>query len=689
MLSLRLREYWATVSLLYWGAEAPEAPAAPEEDCARATFVCGPPVAAPAYPAAPAYRLDAPPTAPIVLAPIVLEPSTAAEAAAPRPACARGAATSSEPAAAPEPAAAEHYRNPDMHALIQAASRTRETKGPWSEADDATYLELLVRVGVPAVDNEGSVKAYLDAFPARAWRTIKKHSNTYKQTHLYEQWRRDNGGAWAGFAWRSRAVRAAEIRVDKALKAPPNAPGAKARAAKAPAADAPAAEAPAEDGDGSEAGEVAEDEGAEDAVAEDEVAEAEAADMLRFRHRSTVFVVHCSAATRGEVLSRRLFGTSAAHIHRLRDASHAVFLLYDLSAREVLGPFLAHNQRARMDIEPGAFGGRFRAQVRWTPHPNYAKHRAVRHKKILPEGVVPRDEALRLLATHWPLALKKKERKVLKHCKSKPEKFVKAIADVESGGPASSLRKRKRAAADAPPPKKAAREAPAAPRPGEPDDFEAPPALPDSGDSWAARAEPAERPPAWWRAAAAVAEGQHRQVQAAMVERRVIGGWHAVPPAPPAPERPWQPPPPRPAWGGQGAGWTSDGPPRGPDGRASPPAPPGGWPPGPSYRVWTSESDGRPPPVPNAGTRARPARVWTPDHDARPPPPDGPSAGAPAPAPAFAFASPSAPAPAFASAPAPAPGGSTAEAARSWAIPRRVGDRILHEGARKRDTWNT
>ena len=26
MLSLRLREYWATVSLLYWGAEAPEAP---------------------------------------------------------------------------------------------------------------------------------------------------------------------------------------------------------------------------------------------------------------------------------------------------------------------------------------------------------------------------------------------------------------------------------------------------------------------------------------------------------------------------------------------------------------------------------------------------------------------------------------------------------------------------------------
>ncbi|EGB06170.1 hypothetical protein AURANDRAFT_65893 [Aureococcus anophagefferens] len=640
MLSLRLREYWATVSLLYWGAEAPEAPAAPEEDCARATFVCGPP----------------------------------------------------------------------------AASRTRETKGPWSEADDATYLELLVRVGVPAVDNEGSVKAYLDAFPARAWRTIKKHSNTYKQTHLYEQWRRDNGGAWAGFAWRSRAVRAAEIRVDKALKAPPNAPGAKARAADAPAADAPATEAPAEDGDGSEAGEVTkqtrnqkkrkqrqqEDENARleaenawlkdaaaEAPAEDgdgseagEVAADEGADLLRFRHRSTVFVVHCSAATRGEVLSRRLFGTSGAHIHRLRDASHAVFLLYDLSAREVLGPFLAHNQRARMDIEPGAFGGRFRAQVRWTPHPNYAKHRAVRHKKILPEGVVPRDDALRLLATHWPLALKKKERKVLKHCKSKPEKFVKAIADVESGGPASSLRKRKRAAADAPPPKKAAREAPAAPRPGEPDDFEAPPALPDSGDSWAARAEPAEQPPAWWRAAAAVAEGQHRQVQAAMVERRVIGGWHAVPPAPPAPERPWQPPPPRPAWGGQGAGWTSDGP-RGPDGRASPPAPPGGWPPGPTYRVWTPESDGRPPPrppppVPNAGTRARPARVWTPDHDARPPPPDGPSAGAPAPAPAFAFASP-----------APAPGGSTAEAARSWAIPRRVGDRILHEGARKRDTWNT
>ena len=172
MLSLRLREYWATVSLLYWGAEAPEAPAAPEEDCARAPFVCGPPAAAPAYPEA--YRLDAPPTAPIVLAPIVLEPSAAAEAAAPRPACARGAAAS------PEPAAAEHYRNPDMHALIQAASRTRETKGPWSEAEDATYVELLVRVGVPAVDNEGSVKAYLDAFPARAWRNIKKHSNTYK-----------------------------------------------------------------------------------------------------------------------------------------------------------------------------------------------------------------------------------------------------------------------------------------------------------------------------------------------------------------------------------------------------------------------------------------------------------------------------------------------------------------------------
>ncbi|KAH8095391.1 hypothetical protein JL720_2688 [Aureococcus anophagefferens] len=322
-----------------------------------------------------------------------------------------------------------------MHALIQAASRTRETKGPWSEADDATYLELLVRVGVPAVDNEGSVKAYLDAFPARAWRTIKKHSNTYKQTHLYEQWRRDNGGAWAGFAWRSRAVRAAEIRVDKALKAPPNAPG-PTRAADAPAADAPATEAPAEDGDGSEAGEVTkqtrnqkkrkqrqqEDENARleaenawlkdaaaEAPAEDgdgseagEVAADEGADLLRFRHRSTVFVVHCSAATRGEVLSRRLFGT------------------------------------ARMDIEPGAFGGRFRAQVRWTPHPNYGKHRAVRHKKILPEGVVPRDEALRLLATHWPLALKKKERKVLKHCKNKPEKFVKAIADVESGGPASS-----------------------------------------------------------------------------------------------------------------------------------------------------------------------------------------------------------------------------------------------------------
>ena len=109
--------------------------------------------------------------------------------------------------------------------------------GKWQQA--ATYLELLVRVGVPAVDNEGSVKAYLDAFPARAWRVIKKHSNTYKQTHLYEQWRRDNGGAWAGFAWRSRAIRAAEIRVDKALKAPPNAPAAKAPAADAPAADAP------------------------------------------------------------------------------------------------------------------------------------------------------------------------------------------------------------------------------------------------------------------------------------------------------------------------------------------------------------------------------------------------------------------------------------------------------------------
>ena len=161
---------------------------------------------------------------------------------------------------------------------------------------------------------------------------------------------------------------------------------------------------------------------AEEAVAEEAEAPAEEAGEPLEAPAWSVFVFHCDGATRGEVLSRRLFGAPFRALKDLKThAPHAriLYVLYDVRRATVTGPFLADGE-AGVNLEAQAFKGRFRAQLRWQPHPSY-KSFVVAKSPRLGQGFLSPEEGMELFQRHFPKALSY-ERKVEKKRKRRKRK---------------------------------------------------------------------------------------------------------------------------------------------------------------------------------------------------------------------------------------------------------------------------
>ena len=75
------------------------------------------------------------------------------------------------------------------------------------------------------------------------------------------------------------------------------------------------------------------------------------------------FIMLCTNRTERECLDRALFGDRASRLQYLEEIRFGdVGLLLNVSSNELIGVFTSCSE-AQVDIEPDAWGGKFRAQV--------------------------------------------------------------------------------------------------------------------------------------------------------------------------------------------------------------------------------------------------------------------------------------------------------------------------------------